>query len=219
MNIDDLSQALIGVAILVIAVVIHEVAHAVAADKLGDPTARLEGRITLNPISHIDPIGSIALPLVLFATGSPILFGWAKPVPYNPYNVRFGRWGEVLVALAGPAINFVMAIFFALVLSVTQSLGLGNELFAAFLMQATMLNIVLAMFNMIPIPPLDGSKLLFALVPQIADGQTRQFLDRWGMLLAVLFITSGFGNMYFDFMRVVLSGMVTGTDAAVGLFL
>src|SRR3989344_9533065 len=113
----SLIDGIFVVAVIMMSAVIHEVMHGVAAERLGDPTARLQGRITLNPIPHLDPIGSVLLPLILVLTGSSILFGWAKPVPYNPYNFqRGGRWGEAIVAGAGPASNLIIAVIGGLLL-------------------------------------------------------------------------------------------------------
>jgi len=151
------------IAILVVSVILHEVSHGYAANWLGDPTAKLSGRLTLNPVSHIDPMGSIILPAILVLSGSSFLFGWAKPVPYNPYNLqRGGRWAEALVALAGPAANIVIASVFGLLIrfSVLPSSVVSLALTIVFV------NILLAIFNLIPIPPLDGSKVLPQLLPR-----------------------------------------------------
>ena len=145
-----------GLAILIVSVIIHETAHGYAALAQGDQTARLAGRLTLNPLAHLDPIGSVLVPLALFALGAPV-FGWAKPVPYNPYNLRDQRWGPAFVALAGPVSNF----FLALVFSLLWRGGWQNEL----ILLAVFINLTLAVFNLIPIAPLDGSKILFALIP------------------------------------------------------
>lgn len=148
------------VAVIVFSAVIHEVAHGVAADKLGDPTARYAGRLTLNPIVHLDAFGSVFLPLILAITGSPLLFGWAKPVPYNPYNLRPGRFSEAMVAFAGPLSNLIIALIFAFLLRVELFAGAGTMLFTVVLV-----NVMLFLFNLIPIPPLDGSKILSAILP------------------------------------------------------
>ncbi len=148
---------LFSLGVLIMSVVIHEVSHGVVADNLGDPTARLAGRLTLNPLKHLDPVGSFLVPGFLLLLGGPV-FGWARPVPYNPYNLQAGKWGPALVAGAGPLSNLLIAIIFGLGLRY----GFGNEL----LVQIVLLNLVLAIFNLIPIPPLDGSKLLFAILPE-----------------------------------------------------
>lgn len=150
--------------VLIISVVIHEMAHGYAADWLGDPTARLSGRLSPNPIVHLDPLMSVILPGLLLFSGSPILFGAAKPVPYNPYNFTNQKWGEAIVAAAGPASNIVIAIIFAVLVRMADVLSLS----ATFVQLATMvivLNIFLALFNLLPVPPLDGSKILPRFLP------------------------------------------------------
>jgi len=149
---------------LVISVIIHEMAHGYAAEWLGDPTARLAGRLTANPIPHIDPLMSVILPGILIVTGSPLLFGAAKPVPYNPYNLRDQKWGEAIVAVAGPAANIVIAVVFAGLIRSADILNL-NETFISLAFSIIVLNIFLAFFNLLPIPPLDGSKIFPKFLP------------------------------------------------------
>lgn len=149
---------------LIMSVVMHEMAHGYAANWLGDPTARLAGRLTPNPLVHLDPLMSVILPALLVLTGSPILFGAAKPVPYNPYNLRNQKWGEAIVAAAGPATNIAIAIVFALLLRNAELLNL-NPTFINLSVNIVFLNIFLALFNLVPIPPLDGSKILPRLLP------------------------------------------------------
>lgn len=151
------------IVILIFSVILHEVAHGYAADMNGDPTARLAGRLTLNPISHIDLFGSIILPALLIMTGSGVVVGWAKPVPYNPYNLRNQKWGTLAVALAGVAMNFLIAFIFGLLIRFATGLPLS---FLAIAQMIVTLNIVLGVFNLLPIPPLDGSKVLLALFPK-----------------------------------------------------
>jgi Zn-dependent protease len=160
--------------------------HGVVAEKLGDSTARDEGRITLNPIPHIDPFGSIILPLLLLAVGSPIILGAAKPVPVNFHNLRNPKQGMALVSLAGPFANFALA----LILAIPIKLGLTNALSGPILLQAVLINIVLGTFNLIPIPPLDGSKVLAAFAP---DRWMYKILEweRFGFLLILLFLYAG----------------------------
>lgn len=187
--------------VLIFSAIIHEVMHGVAAEWLGDKTARYAGRITLNPLPHLDPIGSILLPLMLSLTHSPIWLAWAKPVPYNPYNLRadglFRRWSEAIVAGAGPASNLVLAILCGGVIR----LGiLGQEVNGA-LFIVVLINVMLFMFNLIPVPPLDGSKLLAALLPRglaYQYGKVRAVLEMnpvAGMMVIILFII-GFGSYY-----------------------
>jgi len=150
--------------ILIFSVVLHEMAHGYAANWLGDPTARLAGRLTANPIPHLDPMMSVILPGLLVVTGSPILFGAAKPVPYNPYNFTNQKWGEAIVAAAGPAANVAIAIIFALLIRSAELLSLSAT-FIFLAEKVVILNIFLALFNLVPIPPLDGSKILPKFLP------------------------------------------------------
>lgn len=172
--------------ILIFSAIVHEVSHGLMAEKLGDPTARDEGRITLNPIPHIDPFGSILLPLVLLMAGSPIIFGAAKPVPVNFSNLRRPKSGMALVSLAGPASNFLLAILCVIPLK----LGLVNSISAPVLLQAILINIVLGTFNLLPIPPLDGSKILAALAPDEWMYKILSF-ERWGFILVIIFLMLG----------------------------
>jgi len=187
------------VAVIVMSAVIHEVMHGVAAEWLGDPTARLQGRITLNPIAHIDPIGSVFLPLILVLTNSPFLFGWAKPVPYNPYNLRPGRFSEAIVAGAGPLSNLAIAIVFGLVIQLGVFGALNEMLF-----YIVFVNVMLFFFNLIPIPPLDGSKVLASILPhELARSydRLRSYLE-WnpflGFGLVIVFIMV-FGSAFAQF--------------------
>jgi Zn-dependent protease len=146
---------------LVVSVIIHEMAHGYMANYLGDPTARLQGRLSANPLVHIDPMMSVILPLILIMSGSPFIFGAAKPVPYNPYNLRNQKWGEALVAVAGPLSNIALAVIFALL----YRYAAFTPTFTALAFNIIGLNIFLALFNMVPLPPLDGSKILPTLLP------------------------------------------------------
>jgi Zn-dependent protease len=176
----------ITLAILLFSAIVHEVAHGLMAEKLGDSTARDEGRITLNPIPHIDPFGSIALPALLLAVGSPIVFGAAKPVPVNFANLRHPKAGMALVSLAGPLANFLLAVLFV----VPIKLGLANEIAVPILLQAILINLVLGTFNLIPIPPLDGSKILASLG---SDQWMYRILslEQYGFLLVLVFLMLG----------------------------
>lgn len=172
-----------SILILIMSVVVHEVSHGFAANLLGDPTARLAGRLTLSPLPHIDPVGSVLVPLLLFFTNAGVMFGWARPVPVNPYNLR-GKYGEAIVAAAGPLSNIMLAAFFGLLIR------LGSVLPDSFLHMATLaviINIVLAIFNLVPIPPLDGSKILFAFLPHHLQ-HMRDSLERWGFFIVLFFI-------------------------------
>ena len=175
--------------ILIFSAIVHEVSHGLVAEKLGDSTARDEGRITLNPIPHIDPFGSILLPLVLLWAGSPIIFGAAKPVPVNFNNLRRPRSGMALVSLAGPLSNFLLAVLFAIFIK----LGLSNRIADPILLQAILINIVLGTFNLIPIPPLDGSKIVAALAPKEWMYKILSY-ERYGFILVILFLMLGWLN-------------------------
>ena len=172
----DISSILIGFAIVIVALTIHEAAHAWTADRLGDPTARLLGRVSLNPLVHIDPIGTILLPLLAIFSGLPIL-GWAKPVPVNVSRLRHHRRDFMIVAAAGPISNLLQAFVIAGVFRTLYDPS-ASDLLPAILKDAVTTNLVLAFFNLIPIPPLDGGNVLAGLVPESAArviDQVRQF--------------------------------------------
>lgn len=153
--------------ILFFSVIVHEVAHGYAALRLGDETALYSGRLTLNPIPHIDPVGTIILPLFLFITNAGFLIGWAKPVPVNPYNFVNPRQDFAKVGAAGPLANIALALISAMLLTIINLAGLMTsfELIAGLLQYSVFINILLAVFNLIPIPPLDGSRILAAVLP------------------------------------------------------
>lgn len=209
---------LFGIAVLAISVILHEVAHGYMANWLGDPTAKLEGRLTLNPLSHIDPVGSLLLPAILVITHSPLLIGYAKPVPYNPYNLR-GKYAEGLVAFAGPGTNIILALIFGLSIRVF-GMDLDSTLLAAFGTIAYV-NMLLALFNLIPIPPLDGSKVLsslfMALSPALAHGydKFRLNFERLGVLSGTLLILMIFYFLspLFSAALLQLFGLLTGVAA------
>jgi len=174
---------------LIISVVIHEMAHGYAANALGDPTARLAGRLSPNPLVHLDPLMSVIVPGLLIMSGSPILFGAAKPVPYNPYNFT-SKWSEALVAAAGPASNVAIAVIFAILIRLADVLSLSAS-FVQLAFMVIVLNIFLAFFNLIPIPPLDGSKILPRLLPQglrMQYEKVRTVLEQNAMIGFVLII-------------------------------
>jgi len=179
-----LPQMLFFFLVIVPSAIIHEYAHAWAADRLGDSTAKYAGRLTLNPRSHIDKWGTILLPLLLIVlTKGSFLFAYAKPVPYNPYNLKDQKWGPVWVALAGPFSNFLLAFAFAIVLKFLPA-EMAITPFLAIIVYA---NVLLMIFNLVPIPPLDGSKLLYALLPDSAHN-VRRFLDQYGFVILLFFI-------------------------------
>ena len=199
---------------LIISVIIHEMAHGYAAEWLGDPTARLAGRLTANPLPHIDPLMSVILPGLLIASGSPILFGAAKPVPYNPYNLRDQKWGEAIVAFAGPAANIVIAIVFALLVRSADFIGLGPT-FVILAESIIVLNIFLAFFNLVPIPPLDGSKIFPKFLPvslQIRYENFRRIMEQnltlSFALVIFLFVFVFAGPIYY--LTVTLKNLLIG---------
>jgi len=191
----DPPVALAWVAAIVVAITIHEFSHAFVAKLQGDSTAELEGRITLNPLSHLDPVGFLVL--VLFG------FGWGKPVPFNPYNLRAKRWGPAIVSLAGPAANLIGVMFFGLVFRLVLQIGNlpADNLLHTFLAFLVQFNVVLMLFNLLPIPPLDGSKLLSLLPPQF-DGLV-EGLHKYGfiILLAVIFFGQNTLGAIFQFVE------------------
>lgn len=172
--------------ILVIAVVLHEVAHGYAALLLGDTTAKDAGRLTLNPIKHIDLLGSIIVPVVSTLAGVP--FGWAKPVPFNPDNLRNKKWGEAIVAAAGPATNLLLGLIFAIIFRLAaEGVFHFTDLQQALCALVVLINIGLAIFNLLPMPPLDGSKILFALIPA-RYSYIRQQLEHYQLALVAFVI-------------------------------
>ncbi len=173
------------IAILIMSVVIHEVSHGAVANMLGDPTAKLQGRLTLNPLKHLDMFGSVIVPAISYFLGG-FIFGWAKPVPYNPYNLRPGRWSEAMVAAAGPVSNLSLAILFGLLLRFGLNNG-WNQGFIHITSLVVFVNLLLMVFNLVPIPPLDGSKLLYAFFPEKMF-QFRGFFERYGLILVFFFI-------------------------------
>ena len=173
--------------VLLLSLTVHETAHAWTADRLGDPTARLLGRISLNPLVHIDPVGTVVLPLVAFSTGVPIL-GWAKPVPVNIAELGRGRRDFVLVAAAGPASNIALAVLAALALDVTWS---GSPFLLAFVRRVVEINLLLAVFNMIPVPPLDGGNVLGGLLPATLANSFDRWLRPYGFLILYALILTG----------------------------
>jgi len=185
----DPIQFLFSLAVLIMSVVAHEVSHGYVAYALGDPTAKYAGRLTLNPLRHLDVMGSLIVPAVTFLFGG-VVFGWAKPVPYNPYNLRGGKWGPALVAAAGPATNISLALIFGLFIRLSLSLPYLHVLPPSFLTIAglvVLVNIVLAVFNFVPIPPLDGSKMLFALLPY-RYSFVQEFLEKNWLVIVFLFV-------------------------------
>ena len=191
---------------LAIAIILHEVSHGWVAFKLGDPTAYYAGRLTLNPIKHVDLWGTIIVPMLLIVSQVGVVFGWAKPVPVNYYNLKYGKYGPLLVSLAGPGINLMLLIVFAVAARLAP---VGTQLPALFLVVA-LINGFLMLFNLIPIPPLDGSKVLYVFLedrPEVV-----QFLERYGfvILLGVIFLLPGFISRWAFMPSVQLVSLFSG---------
>jgi Zn-dependent protease len=168
-----------------IALVVHEYAHGFVAHKLGDNTAQLMGRLTLNPLAHVDLFGTIFLPLFLIISGSPFVFGWAKPVPVNFYNLAHPKKDMIWVGLAGPAANFLTAliVFLVLITGIVK-----NIVFAEFLVKVLIISIFLGGFNLIPIPPLDGSRILMGLLPMNLARAYSRITPAMGMILLIIML-------------------------------
>lgn len=175
---------------------VHEVAHGTVAHRLGDDTAKQLGRLTLNPLKHLDFFGSIFLPLFLVLSQSPVIFGWAKPVPYNPENLKNPKIGAAMIGIAGPLSNFALAVIFGILIRILAGV---TEFFPdqtilllmSFFNIIVIVNLVLGVFNLVPIPPLDGSKVLFTLLPR-RHYQWERFLEIYGMWILLIFILFGF---------------------------
>lgn len=181
-------EALFSLTILIFSIIIHEIAHGYVAEMWGDPTARLAGRLTLNPIKHIDPLGTVILPALMYIGSSGnFMFGWAKPVPYNPYNLKNLKWGTVAVGIAGVLSNLFIAIVFGLMVRFADVLSIvPGSPFHTILISIVFWNVLLAVFNLIPFPPLDGARVLFAFLPHRFQYIHNYLEQNW--LLFIIFI-------------------------------
>jgi len=198
--------AIFTIVILIFSIILHEVAHGYAAQSLGDPTAKLAGRLTLNPLPHIDPIGSILIPAMLVFTQAGVLFGWAKPVPYNPYNLKNQRWGEAIVGVAGVATNLAIAVLFAIIARVAVAQGLTE--FASFASLVVLVNLSLGLFNLIPIPPIDGFTVLRSALPYKASMVLVRLEERmraggiFTLIIVLILLTQFFSKPFFALVMV-----------------
>jgi len=179
---------ILTLSIFFLAVIVHEYTHGWVAWKLGDSTAKRAGRLTMNPLVHIDPIGTIVLPLILIITHSPVIFGWAKPVPVNFYNLRNPKRDMVWVGLAGPSANIILAVLLSFILK--ASIISQNPLFLLIIDSAIIINLVLAVFNILPIPPLDGSKVAMGMLPRQISIQYAK-LEPYGFIIIFFLLYLG----------------------------
>lgn len=205
-NLPSLLSVVIVFVIILSSVILHELAHGVTAYWLGDDTARLAGRLTFNPLKHIDPYMSILVPVILYLLGAPV-FGGAKPVPVNFRNLRFGEYGMAIVAVSGPLTNFLLALISFLIGHYSGLLyGTGGELGAFVFTELIFINLGFLIFNLIPIPPLDGSRVLYALAP---DGFRNLLanLERYGVIIVYLLIIC-FGEVFSSFMVGSMNGIL-----------
>lgn len=187
----DLLSGGIVLIVLIFSAILHEIMHGFVAERLGDPTARLAGRLTLNPIKHIDPFMSILLPLLLIVSGSPVIFGAAKPVPVDPFNLKEGKKDMALVALAGPLTNLMIAIISAFIIKGIFFFTTSDILvYAAIILKLVIhINLLLAIFNLLPIPPLDGSKIVAMFLP---DREAAMYLSISSIGILIIFFLIAF---------------------------
>ena len=185
---NDTLTSIAGIVVLIMSVVVHEVSHGYAALYFKDRTALLAGRLTLNPIKHIDLIGSIVVPAILIISGSPFPFGWARPVPYNENNLSNKKWGTLAVASAGILANFLLAIVFGIVFRLGVVFGVANDAFIYIVSVIILANVGLGFFNLLPVPPLDGSKILFTVLSGERFRSFREVVEGNGFLLVFLLV-------------------------------
>jgi Zn-dependent protease len=209
MSIDTIFYILI----LIYSIIVHEVAHGQMADLFGDRTARNAGRLTMNPLPHIDLLGSIMLPVLSFISFSGLLIGWAKPVPYNPYNLKNQKWGEPLVAAAGVLANFALACFFAIVCKILIFQGFGGTPIVSLLAVTVLINISLGLFNLLPLPPFDGLRIIVSLFPRFGR-KVLAYVDRSGIAFTLISLVIAIFLWSFIFPYVeMLAEFMTGVNS------
>lgn len=189
-----------AIAVLIMSIVIHEVSHGYTAYALGDSTAKDAGRLNLNPFRHLDLFGSFIIPAITYLIGG-FIFGWAKPVPYNPYNLRNQKWGPALVGAAGPLSNFLVAVVFGLLIRYGSTFAFLPASFFQIATLIVFINLILGIFNLVPIPPLDGSKVLFSFFPY-GWRNIETFLEQFGFIILLIFIF-----FFFQLLLPIVSGL------------
>ena len=212
----DFGYVIIVLVIVVVSVILHELAHGIVAYWLGDDTAKEAGRLTLNPLKHIDPYMSILVPVILYILKAPV-FGGAKPVPINPQNLKWKEWGMALVAIAGPLTNLLLAFVFFVIGHFTGWLyGAGGELVAFIFTEFVFVNLGFMIFNILPIPPLDGSRVLYAIAP---DGFRKilQNIERYGIIIIYGLILL-FGEVFSHLMIGGMDGLIKFFYLLVGAY-
>jgi Zn-dependent protease len=222
---DSLQQISLWILPILVAVVFHEVAHGYVANWLGDPTAALRGRLTLNPLAHVDPIGTVIVPLFLLISGTGFLFGWAKPVPVNYHNLRSPRRDMVLVAAAGPLTNLMIALAAAIALRALLSAQVGDggtitrsvvQPLALMAQYGVLMNVFLGVFNLLPIPPLDGGRVMTGLLP-VALARRFQRIEPFGFLVLIaLLMTNSLGLFLHAPIQLLLSILLPPLRASHG---
>ncbi len=203
----ELTEIITAIFILIFSAIFHEIAHGWTAYVLGDPTAKNAGRLSFNPIKHLDPFGSLLVPLMLVLLNSGMILGWAKPVPINPFNIRDKKFGSAKVAASGPFSNLLLAIIFGLILRFADP---GNAIPASaslVFIYIVQINLILAVFNLIPVPPLDGSHILFSFFPKIRE-KILFAISGYGMAIAIMIIFF-FSPFIFGIVR-ILAKLITG---------